>query len=316
MTIQKALKFGFIELKKAQTYDPAGCATFLLRHALEKAMSNKKLAMNLHALLMTEPQYELPKPIFDSFMLMVRRRAKHEPAWYITNEAYFWRDAFYVDGRVLIPRPETELLVEKALKRIRQQLTTRKSQLAGQKMKNDSRFESHKSLFSIVDVGTGSGVVALSLLRELTGSHPIMMYASDASAEAIEVAKINAARLGFGDEIEFLVGDALEPLRAPVDLIVGNPPYIPSGTIGGLSYDIHHFEPRVALDGGPDGLDVHRKILDQARKKLKKGGAIFLEIGHDQGGMASQMARRCFPRAEISVKKDYQGNDRILEITT
>ena len=323
MTVKQAIEVGVKELGKAHTHDPEGCARFLLRYALGEDPIKMSLA---------DPDKTLSRGQKQKFRDMLDRRLRHEPVWYITNEAYFWRDAFYVDGRVLIPRPETELLVETVLADVRQRMENSKSRI------DDSRVSSHGSRLSVIDVGTGAGVIAISLAKELTGpranqltskvvaasarplvssaSRQLVIYATDISPGAIEVAKKNAERLGVEGNIRFLVGDALEPLPEPVDIIVGNPPYVPSETVGGLAYDIHHFEPRIALDGGKDGLDVHRKILAQARKKLRKHGAIFLEIGHDQGRLAAKAARQHFPRANVGILKDYDGNDRILSVKT
>jgi release factor glutamine methyltransferase len=331
MTIRAALNFGINELTKAHTHDPEGCAKFLLRHALELALSNKHQALSLETQLLVKPNLMLNTECLSLFKEMLDRRVRHEPVWYITNEAYFWRDTFYVDGRVLIPRPETELVVEKALEWMYPQLATRQSQLAQQSLRGELPVPSRESRFSIFDVGTGAGVIAISLARELlealethessdsserSDRAPFTIYASDISSDAIEVAKLNARRIGVEQLMRFHAGDALDPLPHSVDLVIGNPPYIRSDEIGSLAYDIHHFEPRIALDGGRDGLDVHRKILALAPKKLKKSGAIFLEIGYDQGEMASTIARCCFPRSDVSVKKDDEGNDRIILVKT
>jgi len=284
MTVQQAIDLGIGELTKAHTHDPEGCANFLLRHVLDES---------LEQITLVEPGRQLTKEQEKKYRDMLLRRKLREPVWYITNEAFFWHDPFYVDGRVLIPRPETELLVETVLDFVKQSLPKR------------SR---------VIDVGTGSGAIAISLFKELRTLDAVdTFYASDVSPEAIEVAKRNAGILDVPD-IQFLIGDALEPLKKKVDLIIGNPPYVPTETVGGLSYDIHHFEPRVALDGGKDGLDIHRKILKQAKTKLKQGGAIFLEIGHDQGNACKKIAQEVFPEAQITILKDYDANDRILSL--
>ncbi len=276
--------------------------------------------------MIADPGLVLSSEDLELFKVMLLRRTLHEPAWYITNEAYFWKDAFYVDERVLIPRPETELLVETALAEIRQRRTTHRLQLTRQKARCESRASSHELRLSIIDVGTGAGAIAISLARELhklethksrdsskrNDQAPFAIYASDISPDAIEVAKLNAKRIEVERYITFLVGDALDPLHKKVDFIIGNPPYIPTATIGGLSYDIHHFEPRVALDGGSDGLDVHRKILEKAPALLNKGGSVFLEIGHNQKDGAYKIAIAHFPTARVAIIKDYNGSDRVL----
>lgn len=286
MTVKQALEWGQKRLDDAGTHDPKGCAKFLLRHAVGD---------NVETIVVTDHERTLGDEALDRLRTMVDRRIHHEPVWYVTEEAYFWRDAFYVDDRVLIPRPETELVVEEALKLARR------------------RYEDTR--YTIVDVGTGCGAIAISLAKEL--DKDVKIYATDISPDAIAVAKENIRRHKMDGMITTLVGDALHPLPEPLDLIVGNPPYIQSGEIGGLSYDIHHFEPRIALDGGPDGLDVHRKIFRQASEgKLKKGGAIILETGWDQGELASEAAKKYFPEADIRIVKDYADKDRIVVVTT
>lgn len=321
MTIRQAVDAGVNELAAAHTHNPEGCAKFLLRHILGE---------DPQKILLTRSDIDLSPEQERLYRGLLERRRLHEPVWYITNEAYFWEDTFYVDERVLIPRPETELLVEFSLAEMRRQMATRKSPLARQKRYGESKVTSRKLRFSLIDVGTGSGEIAISLAREMmemremrdwrnsnkrSDHASVKIYASDISADAIEVAKHNAKRIGVERFITFLVGDALDPLPGPVDLIVGNPPYVPTGAVGGLSYDIHHFEPREALDGGADGLDVHRKILKKAEKFTRSGGAIFLEIGHDQGEKVRKIAAKHFPAAKIEIIKDYDNNDRVLSIT-
>ena len=320
MTIKEAVECGTEELKRAHTHDPDGCAKFFLRHVLDK---NPDLAT------LTDPTRRLTNEQEKKYRDMLLRRRLHEPVWYITKEAYFWKDAFFVDERVLIPRPETEILVEKVLDWVQAQ--------SGNSERGTAKktFTDHRSRFTVIDVGTGSGEIAISLAREMREMSEIRdsrkrqsrqtwpsdramftIYASDISPDAIEVAKFNAKRIGVERFITFLVGDALDPFTEKVDIIVGNPPYVPTEVVGGLAYDIHHFEPRVALDGGADGLDVHRKILKKARKLIRSGGAIFLEIGHDQGKLAQKIASEHFPAAETEIIKDYDKNDRVLSVKT
>lgn len=306
MTVKQALEWGQKRLDDAGTHDPKGCTKFLLRHAVGD---------NVETIVVTDPERTLGDEALDRLRTMVDRRIHHEPVWYVTEEAYFWRDAFYVDDRVLIPRPETELVVEEALRIINRESTTNTRSRIYANRSYSRRFVSNSRRLAVVDVGTGCGAIALSLARELGAGAKI--YATDISPDAIAVAKENIRRHKMDGTITTLVGDALHPLPEPPDLIVGNPPYIPSSEIGGLSYDVHHFEPRIALDGGPDGLDVHRKIFRQASQgKLKKGGAIVLETGWDQGKLASEAAKKYFPEADIRIVKDYAEKDRIVVVTT
>lgn len=308
MTVKQALEWGQKRLDDAGTHDPKGCTKFLLRHAVGD---------NVETIVVTDPERTLGDEALDRLRTMVDRRIHHEPVWYVTEEAYFWRDAFYVDDRVLIPRPETELVVETALKVIRK---SRISGYRGHRVTTPDSLDTLDHLDSldnlkIADIGTGCGAIAISLAKEL--DKDVKIYATDISPDAIAVAKENIRRHKMDGTITTLVGDALHPLPEPPDLIVGNPPYIPSSEIGGLSYDVHHFEPRIALDGGPDGLDVHRKIFRQASQgKLKKGGAIVLETGWDQGKLASEAAKKYFPEADIRIVKDYAEKDRIVVVTT
>jgi len=192
----------------------------------------------------------------DQFGEVVERRAAGEPLQYITGTQDFFGREFRVTPDVLIPRPETELLVEAAL-------------------------EVNKSATSICDVGTGSGCIAVTLLCELNHARAVAL---DKSPAALEVAKFNAQKLGVADRAEFIVSDCFDSLdRREVDLIVSNPPYVSAGIVQGLQREVRDHEPLIALSPGPDGLSIIRCLINESPKFLKQNGHLIMEIGFDQG---------------------------------
>ena len=217
--------------------------------------------------------------LVESVNALVKERASGRPLWYCVGDTDFYGYKIKVDERVLIPRPETELLVENALGFINK----------------DSE---------VLDLCTGSGAIAIAVQKE-SGAR---VTASDISTEAISLATENA-KLNCA-EIEFLQSDAFENLKGrEFDVIISNPPYIKTGDIDGLQKEIS-FEPKIALDGGEDGLDFYRIIAKNAKKHLKKGGALFLEIGETQ---AEEVVKLLKKAEEIKVIKDYEGKDRIIK---
>lgn len=219
---------------------------------------------------------------------LARRRAG-EPVAYILGWKEFHGLDFYVDRRVLIPRPETELLVEWGIKLARE-----------------------SALTSIADIGTGSGCVAISLARALPGAK---VYAVDISSETLAVAAINCRRHGLEERIDLLFGDLLEPLPGSLELIVANLPYISEPEFASLPREIRDYEPSIALNGGHDGLELIGRFLAGAREHLKPGGRILLEIGATQGCQVVALARKGFPRAKLEIIPDYAGFDRVLHLS-
>ena len=216
----------------------------------------------------------------------VQQRASGYPLPYLTGTVEFYGLRLLVTPEVLIPRPETETLVDLALAR---------------------------RPASVVDVGTGSGCIAISLAVHLPQT---AVHAIEISRAALGVAQRNVDRHGVADRVRLLVGDVLNPRPAPVDLIVSNPPYVPTGECAHLPTSIRMHEPWLALDGGADGFDVVRQILSQAPAVLRPGGALLIEIGDRQGEAATRLARTFFPRAAIRVHPDLAGRDRVLEVQT
>ncbi len=233
----------------------------------------------------------LDEPVDDeaaaNFRELVARRAQGEPIAYITSHREFMALDFYVDERVLIPRPETELLLEYTIKKLRDKGWT------GEEI-------------SMVDVGTGSGVIAVYLALRFPHAK---VYATDISTEALEVARLNARRFEVNHRINFLQGNLLEPLPESVEIVVSNPPYT---ILAQVEPNVARYEPNVALDGGPKGLAIYRELLGQARTRLVRPGLISLEIGSEQANDVANLGRFFFPGCQIDVYKDYAGLDRVV----
>jgi release factor glutamine methyltransferase len=225
----------------------------------------------------------------ESYYELVERRRQHEPVAYIIGHKEFYGLDFCVDRRVLIPRPETELLVEKGLE-------------IGQ-------VASHP--LTIADVGTGCGAMAISLAVNLPQA---IIYALDVSFEALEVTALNCGRYRVEKHVHLLQGDLLSPLPEPVDLIVANLPYVSGAEWEQLPRTITAYEPRSALDGGPDGLNAIRRLLAQVQSYLKPQATILLEIGAAQGAAVTNLAGRHFPAAIVEVAQDYAGLDRMVVV--
>jgi release factor glutamine methyltransferase len=243
------------------------------------------------ARLYAAPEQELTDAQREAFQATVERRRGHEPVPYIVGQREFYALDFVVDRRVLIPRPETELLVEHTLE-------------------SAARLQNVQGL-TLVDVGTGSGIVAVSLAVHLPHA---VVYATDASTEVLEVAALNAARHHVSERVRFLHGNLLDPLPQPVHVIVANLPYISTWRVTSLARDVVDYEPRLALDGGADGLRLVDELLAAAGRWLRPGGVIWLEIGAFQGQKTLALARQYFPTAQVEVYQDYAGLDRNVRI--
>ena len=221
--------------------------------------------------------------------VFITRRIGGEPLAYITGQREFYGLDLEVDESVLIPRQETELLVELTLEYLA------------------NRDEEH-GLLTVVDVGTGSGAVALAVA---THADDARIIGVDISPSALAVAMRNRDRLP-GSGVEFVQGDLLTAVAGPVDVIVSNPPYIPSGTLPTLAAEVQH-EPHGALYGGADGLDHFRRLTTQASEKLATGGVLIVELMPEQMDAASEIARRTMPNvASVGTRPDLMGNKRAL----
>lgn len=217
--------------------------------------------------------------------MLAALRARGMPIAYILGHRPFYDRDFRVTSHVLIPRPETEHVVEAALDWVQ----ARKAGRA-----------------RIVDVGTGSGAIGVTLAAHLPAS---TLYAADISAAALRIARENAAGL---PNLHIVQSDLLAALRGPFDVIAANLPYIASAELDIL--DVAKFEPLVALDGGPDGLDVIRRLLIEAPARLAIPGLLLMEIGADQGAAVAALARAAFPAATVQVLRDYAGLDRVVRV--
>ena len=224
------------------------------------------------------------------FHTLLARRLAHEPTAYIVGQREFYSLDLETAPAALIPRPETELLVQEALARAR-----------------------HSEGLLIVDVGTGNGAIAVALAVHLRQA---ALVAIDLSREALALAARNARRHGVESRISFLQADLLAPLAQPVDLIVANLPYVRSEDWEALPPEIREHEPRIALDGGPDGLREIGRLLEQAPSHLRPGGSLLVEMGFLQAAPALALACRCFPGAAARILPDAAGLERLLAVDT
>lgn len=234
---------------------------------------------------------------------LLRRRLAGEPVQYVTGTAAFMFSEFEVNPSVLIPRPETEALTELALATL--------AEIAGSRAAGAGAPAPASPGLRVADVGTGSGVIAATIAQKVPGA---AVYAIDSSAEALEVARRNAERVGVADRITFLRGRFLEPLRGDavggrLDAIVSNPPYVATGDIEALPAEVRDFEPREALDGGEDGLDCIRAIAQDGAAFLDARGALLLEFGDGQAAAVRELLEPGFE--EVEIRKDYARRDRI-----
>jgi release factor glutamine methyltransferase len=218
-----------------------------------------------------------------SFREKVQRRAQREPVQYILGETEFWSLPFSVGPAVLVPRADTEVLVEEALARFGDSAT-------------------------ILDVGTGSGAIAIALAHEKPQAQ---VTALDCSESALEVAGENASRNGVEQRVDFVVGDLAVLPQGPFDMVVSNPPYIPSGDWQGLMPEVRDYEPRLALDGGDDGLGAYRQLAVQAEKILTPGGWLLVEVGIGQAGDVAALFKAA-GLTDVGQRDDYAGISRVV----
>ena len=282
MILREALQSVTQTLRRAGIADASVEAELLLGHIL--GMSKTQLYI--------EPERSLTSVETEHLCHLVRRRLDHEPAAYILGHCEFYGIDFCIDCHTFIPRPETELLVEKAV------------ELA-------SRISHQGKRITIADVGTGCGAIAISLALALPQAK---IYATDISASALQVAEMNCRRHAVSSQVELLQGNLLEPLSQPVDMIVANLPYIKSCEFKDLSPEVRNFEPTTALAGGEDGLGKIQQILEQMPGKLNYGGCFLLEIGQGQGRMVTSLIKSYFPQASMELIPDLGGIERVVKV--
>ncbi|MDX2274935.1 MAG: peptide chain release factor N(5)-glutamine methyltransferase [Hyphomonadaceae bacterium] len=235
--------------------------------------------------IVTDPRRELTAEQVANVLALADRRAAREPVAHITGLRHFWKQELRVSPDVLIPRPETEYVVEAALERLPFAQPAR-----------------------VLDLGVGSGAILFAILAD----RPLATgLGVDLSADAIAVAMANAAHLGLGERVSFLQNDWTKGLQGPFDLVVSNPPYIATAEIEGLAPEVARFEPRLALDGGADGLDAYRLIIPALPLLLQPGGGFALEIGKGQEGAVTDLAARA-GFTDISYRNDLAGIPRVV----
>ncbi|RJO62098.1 peptide chain release factor N(5)-glutamine methyltransferase [candidate division WS5 bacterium] len=357
MNVKIALLKAAKELKILNVSEPEKSAEFLLRQVLAPSLCHSRPPLSfprrreslrrinsggnpdIKAWMLANPEYELSPGQEKKFFQYIERRKRHEPVWYITGKIEFYGLDLFVDESVLIPRPETELLVEEVLAHL--SLSSR-VQVEGSLKKTKGRGFLHSSLcdvgrndnIRILELGTGSGAISLAIANALingkerlwTSQNDVQFFASDISGDALKIAKKNTKKLRLdsrsgsgmtGEGIEFRRGDLLKPwLGEKFDIIAANLPYIPHEDIETLALDIHHWEPRVALDGGKEGLEIYERLLFQAKDYVNQDAIMFFEIGINQGEKLKKLVRKYLPDAKVTIKKDYSNIDRIAVIKT
>jgi release factor glutamine methyltransferase len=283
-TVRRLLEWTSSFFSRKHVESPRLSAEILLAHVL----SWQRIKLYTHY------EFTLGDKELAAFRELVRRAAEHEPVAYLTGKAHFFNLEFHVTPDVLIPRPETETLVENVIQLVRHQ----------------SGLESPR----ILDLCTGSGCIAAAIAHNLKAAN---LLATDISPAAVEVARGNISRLGLADRVVVEQGDLFDPLqrlvdRQPYHLIVANPPYIATAEMPKLERNVRDYEPKQALEGGLDGLAVHRRILTQSPERLLPEGRIFLEIAYDQGDLALQIAAEHPAFTNAKILKDHAGHDRVL----
>ena len=281
-TIQKTSKL----LKRNNIDDSYFEARILLGHVLQLSPEE----------IVTQPEYDLNAQQVETLETIIQRRMRREPSAYIVGHKEFYDVNFMVDRRVLIPRPETELLVEEALKYLKEQ--------------NDSPSNNRKHR-TVADIGTGCGAIAISLALHTS---EIKFYATDISQDALEVARQNAQIHNVYDRISFLHGNLLEPVKEHVDLIIANLPYIEHDELYNLSTEINSYEPHIALDGGHNGLLYIEQLIGNSKEKLSDNGCLMLEIGHDQSQQVAELANRSFNNVHYEFVTDPNNIKRVIKI--
>lgn len=307
-TVGAALEFARNELHEDSEY-AARDAVLLLAHALGRPPSYPHL----------HPEGELTPEQEEVFRSLISRRKTGEPVAYLRGRQEFMGLEFSVDRRVLIPRPETEILVEAAI-----------ADLGGAQASTTSHTVKLLAAFSaasyapppegkayhIADICCGCGAIGLSLARMLKDAHVVL---SDLSDGAVAVARENAGALGVADRTEFLSGDLAAPfvergMSGTFDLVVSNPPYIAREELPALPRDVRGFEPRLALDGGPGGLHFIERLAAEAWPLLKPGRLMFMEIGSDQGAACQRIFAAAGHWAPGQVMRDYAGRERVFRV--
>ncbi|HET9179549.1 MAG TPA: peptide chain release factor N(5)-glutamine methyltransferase [Terriglobia bacterium] len=284
MQLRDALRAGLKRLQEQDVPSASLAAELLLMHVLQKDRS----------FLYTHPEREIPSEQFEAYMELIGQRCTGKPTQYITGHQEFWGLDFEVAPAVLIPRPETEHIIEAVLDLVR---------LEG--LSKDGHFR-------IADVGTGSGCIPIALAKELPRAE---LYATDISADALEVAARNAQRLGAAEQVRLLETDLLNfLLRAEFadtfDFVVSNPPYVGHDELAGVQREVREFEPRLAWGGLLQGEEVYARLFPQARRLLKPGGSVVVEIGYNKRDAVLRLLGEGWRDREV--RQDLAGIPRVI----
>ncbi|MDC0215861.1 peptide chain release factor N(5)-glutamine methyltransferase [Candidatus Pelagibacter sp.] len=275
MNIENILNSGIKTLNKFNIKNPQLDCELLLSKVIQK--DSKYFILNL--------KENLDKIYLNKFNSLVKRRANGEPLAYLINKKDFWKETFYVDKSVLIPRPDTEHMVEDVLK------NTQKN-----------------SKLHILDIGTGSGCILLSILKERQNFRGTAL---DISKKCIKISKYNAKKLQLYDRIKFYISDVDNFNIGKYDIIISNPPYIENLSLKYLDKDVINFEPKLALSGGCDGFSKINKVINRTSTLIKRNGLFFLEIGYKQKNKVIDLLKRKSFYIK-KVLKDYGRNDRCI----
>ena len=283
MTILDLLNQSAKRLTDAGVADPRREASSLLAFALDKPS----------AFLIAHPEYELTTDETERFESYVARRANREPFQYITEQQEFYGLDFEVTPDVLIPRPETEILVEEAIRELN-------------KLKELNTLRE----LTVCEIGVGSGCISVAILHNVPN---VTAFATDISIKAISVAQRNSENHGVADRLTFIAGDLFAGIDHKFDLIVSNPPYIPDADLSDMQKEVRNFEPHNALFAGPDGLDIIRRIVSEAPEHLNPGGLLLIEIGFGQSKVLRDLVDPSI-WSKPEFLPDLQSIDRVLKV--
>jgi release factor glutamine methyltransferase len=296
--VRGALKEGMARLRAANTPSHTLAAELLLMHVLDRDRT----------WLYTNPEAAIEAVAVEKYFALVARRAAGEPTQYLTSKQEFWGLEFEVSPAVLIPRPETEHVIEVALER-----------LGARGIRIDMATGAPSPALRVADVGTGSGCLAVALAHELPHAD---IFATDISLAALEVARRNAGRHGVSQRVHFVETDLLEALlpdkqsngrqSSLFDLVVSNPPYIAQSEAEQLPREVREHEPHAALFGGPTGIELYARLIEQAGSLLTSGGILVLELGYDSAERVLAIVAAQPAWTNISITNDLAGIPRIL----
>jgi release factor glutamine methyltransferase len=294
--VRTALKEGIARLRAAHVPSETLAAEILLMHALGRDRT----------WLYTNPESLLDLAAGEKYFALIARRASGEPTQYLTGKQEFWGLEFEVTPAVLIPRPETEHVVEVALER-----------LGARGIKINMKTGAPSPPLRVEDVGTGSGCLAVALAHELPHAE---IVATDISAAALDVARRNAARHAVSDRIHFIECDLLgassssplAPRPSSLDLIASNPPYVARNEVATLQREVRDHEPAAALFGGPTGVEIYARLIEQSAALLRPGGILVLELGYNSAGEVRKMFHVKQHWANVSITNDLAGIPRVL----